>query len=115
MADADQRSRRCCPKAAPTGPLRGQRVAILGAPRDGALAHRLAGAGARIVASVGTTTTLLVISADQPFGRFAHASPPHRRAEDLRRAGSMIEIITEAKIRDRIGETAPLTARPIAS
>jgi DNA polymerase-3 subunit epsilon len=51
---------------------------------------------------------MLVISADQPFGRFAHASPPHRRAEELRRAGSLIEIVTEEEIRYRMGEVAPV-------
>ena len=90
------------PKPAPTGPLKGERIAILGARRDGSLAHWLADAGARVVASVGTTTTMLVISNDQPFGRFYNASPAYRRAEELRREGSSIGIVTEDELRARI-------------
>ena len=90
------------PKAAPTGPLKGQRIAILGAPRDGELGWRLAAEGARVVASVGTTTTMLVISEDQPFGRFFTAHADHRRAEEIRRSGASIEIVMEAEIRHRL-------------
>lgn len=90
------------PKPAAEGPLKGQRVAILGASRTSALAQWLAGLGARVVASVGTTTTMLVIGTDQPFGRFAHASPPYRRAEELRQAGAALEIVTEEALRERL-------------
>ncbi|UAK26708.1 transposase [Sphingomonas nostoxanthinifaciens] len=96
------------PKPAPVGPLQGARAAILGASRDGALAHWLAAAGARVVSSVGTTTTLLVVSNEQPFGRYFAASPAHRRADELRRAGSPIEIVAEDELRARI-------ALPLAS
>ncbi|RZL78268.1 MAG: transposase [Sphingomonas sp.] len=87
------------PKAAETGPLKGERVAILGAARDGALARCLAAAGARIMASVGTTTTKLVISDEQPFGCFVTAHANHRRAEELRQGGVPIEIVTEGELR----------------
>ncbi len=93
------------PKPAMDGPLKGERVFILGAPRSGPLAHSLAEAGARVVASVGTSTTILVVSRDQPFGRFAHASAPYRRAEELRRAGSPIAIVSEEELQQRIGTT----------
>ncbi len=86
------------PKPAVDGPLKGERVAILGAPQDGSLARRLAAAGARIMASVGTTTTRLVISEDQPFGPFVTAHAEHRQAEELRQTGSSIEIMTEAQL-----------------
>ncbi|MBU3076763.1 exonuclease domain-containing protein [Sphingomonas quercus] len=89
------------PRPAAAGPLKGQRIAILGAPRHGELARFLADAGGRVVASVGTTTTMLVISNDQPFGRFVHASPAYRRAEALRREGMAIEIIAEDDLRAR--------------
>lgn len=88
------------------GPLRGERIAILGSSRDGPLAQSLAQSGARIVASVGLTTSILVVSNDQPFGRYAHASPQYRRAEALRRTGSQIDIITEDEIRARIAESS---------
>ena len=99
------------PQAAPNGPLKGQRAAILGAPRDGALAQWLAELGARVVASVGTTSTMLVISNDQPFGRFAHASVPYRRAEELRQIGSAIEIVTEEDLRERFSPAAIVLAQ----
>jgi DNA polymerase-3 subunit epsilon len=94
------------PKPSAIGPLRGTRIAILGASRDGPLAQWLAAAGGRVVASVGTTTNILVLSKDQPFGRFVHASPAYRRAEDLRRAGSPLEIVEEDELRARLSTAA---------
>jgi len=102
LAAPARRSAATAPKPAPAGPLKGQRVAILGAPRDGALARWLAAAGARVAASVGATTTMLVISNDQPFGRYFTASPAYRRAEALRRDGSAMEIIAEDDLRARL-------------
>jgi DNA polymerase-3 subunit epsilon len=78
-------------------------VAILGGQRNGPLAHWLAAAGARVMASVGTTTTMLVVGNDQPFGHFFSASPAHRRAEELRGQGHAIEIIAEEDLRARMG------------
>lgn len=91
------------PKAAARGPLAGERVVILGAARDGPLARRLAAAGARVMASVGTTTTKLVVSDAQPFGRFVTAHADHRRADELRRGGATIEIVAEGELCARIG------------
>jgi DNA polymerase-3 subunit epsilon len=91
------------PQAATAGPLKGERVVIVGAARDGALAQWLAAAGARIMASVGTTTTKLVISDDQPFGPYVSAHAEFRRAEELRRGGAAIEIIAEEDLRHRLG------------
>ena len=87
------------PKAAATGPLRGERVVVLGASRDGDLARHLAAAGARVMAAVGTTTTILVVSEDQPFGRFVAAHAEYRRAQELRENGATIAIVTEAELR----------------
>lgn len=87
------------PKPAAEGPFKGRRVALLGAARDGPLAQWLAERAARVVASVGVTTTMLVVAENHPFGRFAHASAPYRRAEELRRAGMPIEIIGEQALR----------------
>lgn len=95
------------PRAAAEGPLKGERVAILGAARDGHLARCLAAAGARIVAAVGATTTKLVISDDQPFGRFVTAHAEHRRAEGMRSAGAAIEIVTEAEMRSCLPLSSP--------
>lgn len=91
------------PPPAPDGPLRGQRVAILGEARDGQLAHFVAGAGGRVVASVGATTALLVIATKQPYGRWVEASPPHRKAQELQTAGSALTIVTEEALRARLG------------
>lgn len=90
------------PKPAPDGPLNGERIAILGATRTGALGQWLAAMGARVAASIGTSSTMLVISNEQPYGRFFHASPAHRRAQELQRAGSPIEIVSEDVLRARV-------------
>jgi len=90
------------PPPASAGPLKGERVAILGAPRDGSLGCWLAAAGARVMASVGATTTILVVSRDQPFGRYFHASPAYRRALELQQVGNAIEIVSEEDIRGRL-------------
>jgi DNA polymerase-3 subunit epsilon len=94
------------PAPAATGPLRGERVAILGEPRDGAVARLVAAAGGRVVAGVGKTTTMLVIAASQPYGRHVAASEPHRRAQDLQQAGSPIEVLTEDVLRMRLEHDA---------
>ncbi|WP_294302981.1 3'-5' exonuclease [uncultured Sphingomonas sp.] len=102
MAPTNQRGG-TAPQAAPEGPLKGHRIALLGCARNSALAYRLAGHGARIVASVGTTSTMLVISNAQPFGRFFHAHATYRRAEELRDTGVGIEIVAEDELLARIG------------
>ncbi|WP_395337125.1 exonuclease domain-containing protein [Novosphingobium sp. BL-8H] len=90
------------PRAAETGPLKGQRIAILGERRDEALAQFLAAHGARVVSSVGTTTTMLVISTHQTFGRWAAAHAEHHKAEKLRDSGAAMEIVTEVELRARL-------------
>jgi DNA polymerase-3 subunit epsilon len=90
------------PKPAVAGPLKGQRIAILGAARNGSLAQHLAAAGGRIVSSVGVTTTMLVISQDQPFGRYVTAHADHRRADQMRQSGGQIEILHEDEVRARL-------------
>jgi DNA polymerase-3 subunit epsilon len=90
------------PPPAPDGPLKGERIVILGAARDGQLARKLAGAGARIMASVGATTTRLVISDEQPFGRFVTAHHQYRRAIALRADGAEIEISSEHELDDQL-------------
>jgi len=91
------------PKPAETGALKGERIALLGAARDGKLAHWIAMMGGRIVTSVGTTTTMLVIAQDQPFGRWASAAPVYRRAEELIASGRTMRIIEEGALRSMLG------------
>lgn len=90
------------PAPATSGPLLGERVVILGEPRDGPLAQFVAGAGGRVVAAVGTTTTMLVIAKRHPYGRFVEASEPHRKAQALRAAGKPITVVTEDVLRARL-------------
>jgi DNA polymerase-3 subunit epsilon len=86
------------PKPASDGPLRGQRVAILGEPRDGRLAHVIASLGGRVVSAVGTTTTILAIVGEEPFGFGITHDADFRRVEELRRAGGSIRILAEGDV-----------------
>jgi DNA polymerase-3 subunit epsilon len=88
------------PQPPTTRPLKGERIAILGAPRDGALALWLAFARVRVLASVGVTTTMLVVSNDQPYGKFAHVGPEWRGADEL--GGSSIRIIGDDEVRSNV-------------
>jgi DNA polymerase-3 subunit epsilon len=91
------------PKPAPDGPLVGQRVAILGEPRHGELAHRIAAQGGRIVAAVGKTTTMLVVCADEPFG-YIRYDAQFRRARELQDLGHAIEIVSIATLGARYSD-----------
>lgn len=86
------------PAPAQDGPLRGERIAILGQPRDGQLAHRVAAMGGKVMTSVGTTTTLLLIAGRDPAARAIRTSPAYLKAEALRRAGGTIRIVAEADL-----------------
>jgi DNA polymerase-3 subunit epsilon len=90
------------PRAAETGPLLGQRVVIVGEAIDGALANRIAGAGARVLGKVSPTTTMLVIANRQPYGKWVTASEPHRKAQALIDAGRPMVIVTEDVLRKRL-------------
>jgi hypothetical protein len=56
------------PTPAASGPLKGERVAILGEARDGRLAHLIAQAGGQVVSSVGLKTTMLIVASFPDFG-----------------------------------------------
>jgi DNA polymerase-3 subunit epsilon len=77
------------PKPTAEGPLSGERIAILGEPRDGPLAHAIAARGGTIHSSVGLTTTMLVVAADEPYGRLVRASTTFRRAEKAANARAL--------------------------
>ncbi|TVV73299.1 exonuclease domain-containing protein [Sphingomonas solaris] len=93
---------RPAPKPAADGPLRGARIAILGASRDGPLAQAIAAAGGRVVASVGATTTMLVIGGDQTLGRYVRYDALYLKAEAARRGGQAIEIVEERALRESL-------------
>jgi len=88
------------PKPAPDGPLAGQRIFILGEPRHGELAHRIAAQGGRVVAAVGKTTTMLAVCAEEPFG-YVRYDAQFRRARELQDQGSGIEILSAAALVSR--------------
>lgn len=90
------------PAPAADGPLKGERIVILGEACDGPLAQLVAGAGARVVASVGTTTTMLVIATRQPYGRWVETSEPYRKAHAMRAAGRPVVTVTEEQLRARL-------------
>jgi len=90
------------PKPARSRPLSGDRIAILGEPRDGPLAHAIAALGGTIHSSVGLTTTMLVVAADEPFGRSVLQSTPYRRA--LKAAGDRGLRIVSAHALGLVGE-----------
>lgn len=92
------------PKPAKSGPLSGERIAILGEPRDGQLAQFVAAAGGRVVASVGTTTSMLAVSEKHPFGRWVTAEARYRKAEELQAQGRPIAIVTEQALRLRLAQ-----------
>lgn len=98
------------PPPAPDGPLKGERIVILGAHRDDPLARRLAGAGAPIMAAVGFSTTRLVISEDQPFGRFVTAHAQYRHANALRETGAAISICTKTELNDQFGDCCTISS-----
>ncbi|MEN2787937.1 exonuclease domain-containing protein [Sphingomonas qilianensis] len=81
------------PRAAGHGALSGERVVIVGEPRDGPLAHRLAAIGARIMTAVGSTTTLLVIAGD-PDPRALARDPQWQKAQ----AGRAVRIVSAAAL-----------------
>jgi DNA polymerase-3 subunit epsilon len=59
------------PRAAPTGPLTGERIVVVGEARDGAIAHALAAQGGTIMSAVGLTTTMVVVADHLPDARSA--------------------------------------------
>lgn len=88
------------PRPASTGPLCGQRIAILGEPRHGDLARLIGAQGGRVVASVGKTTNMLVVVDDEPFG-YIRYDAQFRKAQELQNGGSTIKIVSAAVIRCR--------------
>ena len=86
------------PKAADEGPLKGERVAIVGEARDGPLAHAIAAAGGVVVSSVGVRTTIVAVAGGEPFGRAIRATASFRKAEAARRAGQPLRIVSGSEL-----------------
>ena len=98
---------RACPAPPPaaSGPLAGERVAVLGQPRNGPLAHRIAASGGRVVSAVGSTTTILAVIGDEPFG-YVRYDAQFRKAEQLQQSGGVIRIMSERQLIDELAEVA---------
>jgi DNA polymerase-3 subunit epsilon len=82
------------PRAAAAGPLSGERVVIVGEPRDGPLAHAIAAAGGVVRSSVGSTTTLVVIGGDPRFETWLRTDPQVRKAEQAIGSGQSLAIVS---------------------
>jgi DNA polymerase-3 subunit epsilon len=74
----------------------------MGTPSDGEVAQELAAAGARIMAGVGKSTTLLVIVAEQPFDVGIRRSANFRHAEEMIAGGSRLKIVSISEARAMI-------------
>ena len=97
------------PRAAAAGPLLGERVVIVGEPRDGPLAQAVAAAGGVVRSAVGSTTTLVVIGGDPRFAAWRRTDPQVRKAEQAVAAGQRIAIV-DARALDRLRDPARLTS-----
>ncbi|MEM9138209.1 MAG: HIRAN domain-containing protein [Pseudomonadota bacterium] len=88
------------PEPADSGPLCGEWVAIIGAPSDGDLARKLAAQGARIMAGVGKSTTLLVVAEDRPFTPGLLRSAQYRKAEEQISKGASLRILSKSEVQE---------------
>lgn len=95
------------PPPAATGPLAGERVAIIASPHNTELPAEIAKAGGRLMASVGRTTTMLVIAGARPFSSGVRTTASFLKAETMAADGGAISILTAEELRDRITAAAP--------
>ena len=86
------------PPPAADGPLRGERVAILGEPRDGPLARRIAAMGGTVMSAVGLTTTMLVVAAPAPWLPSVTTATAYLRARKAIAAGRTVRILSAAAL-----------------
>jgi DNA polymerase-3 subunit epsilon len=95
------------PTPAATGPLAGERVAIIASPHNTELAAEIANAGGRVMGNVGRTTTMLVIAGARPFSSGVRTTTSFLKAEAMAADGGTISILTAEELRDRITAAAP--------
>jgi len=93
-------------KPAAQGPLAGERVAIIASPHNTELPTEIAAAGGRIMASVGQTTTMLVVAGTRPFSSGVRTTASFLKAEAIAAEGGPISILTADELRDRIATAA---------
>lgn len=98
------RTKKDTPQPSPHGPLVGHQIAIMGGGgRSGKLAAELAAAGARIMAGVGKSTTLLVVTAERPFDFGIRRSANYCKALEVIEAGSTLQIMSESEVKTLMG------------
>ena len=85
------------PDPAAEGPLKGKKIALVGAPGTGDLAGEMAGLGARIMKSPGKTTDYVIVAE----GADPEAHGEMRKARSLLEEGAGLEILAEAEFRRR--------------
>lgn len=56
------------------------------------------------MSAVGSTTTILAVCADEPFG-YVRYDAQFRKAEAMRQAGGAIRIVSERQIMDDLPDT----------
>lgn len=89
------------PPGSSSGPLHGERVVVIASPHS-TLPDEVAAAGGRVMASVGRTTTLLVVAGTRPFSSGVRSSMDLLKAEAFAAEGGAISIVTADELRDRI-------------
>ena len=91
---APPRKPQAAPRAAAEGPLKGERIVVVGEARDGRIAHALAAQGGAIMSAVGLTTTMVVVAEGAVDARAPRAVAELGKAEAARRAGRPIRIVS---------------------
>lgn len=84
------------PTAARHGPMSREWVVVLGQPSDGPIAHVLASKGAHVMAGIGKSTSILVVTGDRPFEDGVLNSTVYRKAEAT---GPRLRIMTMDEVR----------------
>lgn len=98
------RTKKDTPQQSSHGPLVGHQIAIMGGGgRSGKLAAELAAAGARIMAGVGKSTTLLVVAAEKPFDFGIRRSANYCKALEMIEAGSTLQVMAESEVKILMG------------
>ncbi|WP_373568660.1 HIRAN domain-containing protein [Paracoccus actinidiae] len=89
------------PKPAKEGPMVGQRVVLWGLSDTGPEAIELANLGAKILADVGKSTTLIVNATDTVAAESV-GNAAYRMLQERKAAGSPIEIVSLRALRERL-------------
>jgi hypothetical protein len=86
------------------GPLSKEKITLWGFPKDGDEAMIIAQAGGQVMASVGKSTTIVIID-KRPITPGMKNSSTWKNMENLRKTGQNIELVTWSEIQSRIART----------